>query len=38
VKNPYMEDFSHGNLCRERHKFALDRQEKLHSQISLAVP
>ena len=28
--------FSHGTLCRERHKGALMRQQKLHLQVSVA--
>ena len=28
--------FLHGNLCRERHKVAMMRQQKLHSQVSVA--
>jgi len=28
--------WAQGNLCRERHKVALMRQQKLHSQLSVA--
>ena len=29
--------WAQGNLCRECHKVALMRQQKLHSQVSVAL-